>query len=397
LFWVLDSHAIPSGAESGLELDDLFPVSRTAGVGCSRGRVVSRVKSFVVDGAVVVQCAMAAHRVAEGLDVLENRRCQLGSGGPDPAVEQFDLHGSEERLDHRVIKRRGHLAHKSEQACLAQPVTEQSGDILRAAVRMHHRTNGFAAQPGHVQGVGDQLGTPMIGDPPAHHPAGEHIEDDRGIHPALTRAVLGDVGDPQSVRALGAELTLNQVRPRGGRRPGPVPPATVHPFEPDEFHAAPGPLAADPPSLPVAQLGVDPTHTVGLTRGGVDRSDGVGQLRIIAVTGAGRPAAPFVEAHYPADRACDWQDCDSSRRGGGRLVRETKRASSALEWRPRIEPWFFGSEIIAQGLSLSTHQVPTPAPLVVSAPPHRLAYKCRTNSSHWDPNIQASVVDQSRR
>ena len=154
---------------------------------------------------------------------------------------------------------------------------------------MNHRTNGFAAQPGHVQSIGDQLGAQMIGDRPAHHPAGEHIEDDRGIHPALTRAVLGDVGDPEPVRALGTKLTVDQIRPRRRCRPGPAPAATVHTLEPDQFHAAPDPFAADPPSLPVAQLGVDPTDSVGLARGGVDRGDGVGQLRVIAITDAGRP------------------------------------------------------------------------------------------------------------
>lgn len=66
---------------------DLFPVSRTAGVGCSRRRVGGGVKSFVLDGAAVVQSAVAAHRVVEGLDVFEDRRGQLGAGSPGAAVE----------------------------------------------------------------------------------------------------------------------------------------------------------------------------------------------------------------------------------------------------------------------------------------------------------------------
>ena len=66
---------------------DLFPVSRTAGVGCSRRRVGGGVMSFVLDGAAVVQGAVAAHRVVEGLDVFEDRRGQLGAGGPGASVE----------------------------------------------------------------------------------------------------------------------------------------------------------------------------------------------------------------------------------------------------------------------------------------------------------------------
>ena len=98
-------------------------------------------------------------------------------------------------------------------SCSNKPVLRQPIEsALRAAVRMNHRTNGFAAQPDHVQGVGDQLRTQMIGDRTTHHAAGEHIEDDRGVDPALTRAVLGDVGDPQPVRALGDESAVDQVR-----------------------------------------------------------------------------------------------------------------------------------------------------------------------------------------
>ena len=46
---------------------DLFPVSRTDGVGCSRGRVGGRVVSFVVDGTEVVQGTLATHGVCRRL------------------------------------------------------------------------------------------------------------------------------------------------------------------------------------------------------------------------------------------------------------------------------------------------------------------------------------------
>ncbi len=43
---------------------------------------------------------------------------------------------------------------------------------------------------------------------PAHYPAGVDIEDDRGINPTFAGAVLGDVDDPEPVRALGDEAAL---------------------------------------------------------------------------------------------------------------------------------------------------------------------------------------------
>ncbi len=82
----------PSSAVLDIAQGDLFPLSRTAGVGCSRRRVGRGVNSFVVDRAAVVQGAVAADGVVEGFDVFEDRRGELGPGGPGSAVEQFDLH-----------------------------------------------------------------------------------------------------------------------------------------------------------------------------------------------------------------------------------------------------------------------------------------------------------------
>jgi hypothetical protein len=63
-----------------------------------------------------------------------------------------------------------------------------------------------------------------------------------------------------------------------------------------EFHAPPHPLVPDAHPLAVAQFGMHAAHSVGLPRCGVDRSDGVDQLRIVTVTARGRPTTPFVEA-----------------------------------------------------------------------------------------------------
>jgi hypothetical protein len=68
-----------------------------------------------------------------------------------------------------------------------------------------------ASPAGHVQGVDDQLGAQVVGDGPAHHPAGEHVEHDCAVHPALAGAVLGHVGDPQRIRTVRAESAVDQI------------------------------------------------------------------------------------------------------------------------------------------------------------------------------------------
>ena len=58
---------------------------------------------------------------------------------------------------------------------------------------------------GHVQRVEHQLGAQVIGHRPAHHAAAEHIEHHGEIDEPGRGRDVGDVGDPQPVRALGVE------------------------------------------------------------------------------------------------------------------------------------------------------------------------------------------------
>ncbi|GFG67785.1 hypothetical protein MKUB_52750 [Mycobacterium kubicae] len=105
-----------------------------------------------------------------------------------------------------------------------------------------------------------------------------------------------DVGDPQPVGTFGAELPLNQIRPRCGRRRFPPPAAAMNALHANEFHAPPHPLMADLDPVAVTQLSLDTAYPVGVARRGVNCGDGVGQLGVVAVAIAGRPGAPFMEA-----------------------------------------------------------------------------------------------------
>ena len=145
---------------------------------------------------------------------------------------------------------------------------------LTAVVRMQHCPGGRLAPPaGHVQGVEDQLGAQVIGYRPAHDPAGPYVQDDGAVQPALDGAVLGDVGDPQLVRAVGAELAADQVRVRGGGRVADraaAVAAPVDPGQPGRAHQALHPLAAAPQVLaePAARHAPAATRNCPATPGG---------------------------------------------------------------------------------------------------------------------------------
>src|SRR3712207_9272389 len=100
---------------------------------------------------------MAPAGVVEGLDPLEDRRPEIGPGGPALPVEQFALHAGPERLDHAVVDAGGDPPHRAEQAGGAQPVAEDPGRVLTAVAVDDCAGSGPAAPAGQLEGVNDQL------------------------------------------------------------------------------------------------------------------------------------------------------------------------------------------------------------------------------------------------
>ena len=141
---------------------------------------------------------------------------------------------------------------------------------------MYEAWGGVALGDGHVQGVQDQLGAEMVGHRPADDPAGERVEDDGQVEPALVGALLGDVSDPQAVGSWWTELARDQIRGRCRGRVAasePVPSAAVDADDTAGAHEPSDPLAADSDVQPQAQLGVDRWGAVGATAAGVELAD----------------------------------------------------------------------------------------------------------------------------
>jgi hypothetical protein len=68
----------------------------------------------------------------------------------------------------------------------------------------------------HAERVVDEGGLAAPVDGPADHLAREQVEDDTAVDLALSRRVLGDVGQPQLVGGAGTEVAIHQVL-LGGR------------------------------------------------------------------------------------------------------------------------------------------------------------------------------------
>src|SRR4051794_35672348 len=77
----------------------------------------------------------------------------------------------------------------------------------------------------HLQGVEDEVGADVSGELPADdHPA-VRVEHEGEEDQAFPAAQVGDVGDPELVRARRSEVALDEIRPASslGIRPGGAP------------------------------------------------------------------------------------------------------------------------------------------------------------------------------
>jgi len=151
----------------------------------------------------------------------------------------------------------------------------------------------------HLERVDDQLGAEMVGHRPADDPPREQVLDVREVHEPLPRRDVGDVRRPRLVRALGARITLEQVRsdPDSGQPDRRAPALARHqPGDTGRPHQPLHALSSDTDVLLKPQLGVDPPGAIGTVRVGMDLRDLLDQPRVTQRPVRGRATLPVVEA-----------------------------------------------------------------------------------------------------
>jgi len=76
---------------------------------------------------------------------------------------------------------------------------------------VHQTRVGTPAVHSHLQRVDDELGTHVVSHRPANDRAGVGVLDSGQVQPALPRAQIGDVSEPQHVRGVRPELALDKI------------------------------------------------------------------------------------------------------------------------------------------------------------------------------------------
>lgn len=69
-----------------------------------------------------------------------------------------------------------------------------------------------------LQSIQYEVGTCRAGHPPAHDPPGKDVDDEGYMDKALPGGDVGEIRDPQGVRATGLELAIDVIL-RARRRP----------------------------------------------------------------------------------------------------------------------------------------------------------------------------------
>src|SRR5438309_1388479 len=237
---------------------------------------------------------MTAAGIVPALDEVEDGEARVGRRTEVLPIEQLALEGREEALAQRVVVRVADRTHGRPDAGRATALAEGYRGVLAALIRVMNDVRRPTLRDGHIQRGQDELGPEMGFHRPADHAPTPRIEHDGEIQEAGPGRHVGDVRDPQLIRARAGELAVDEIRRRPGRlvahrRAERLPPA--HALQPGAPHQPGHPLTANVEAAG-GELGMNPGDAVGPARLAMDRLDLRGEFHIGPGAGRQRPLAP---------------------------------------------------------------------------------------------------------
>ena len=190
--------------------------------------------------------------IIPALDELKDGQAGLGLCAEGFSIEQFTFQGGKEALTQSVVEAVADRAHRRAQVGIPAAMAEGQGGILTALIGVMDDAFRAPLADGHGQGLEHQLGAQMVGQGPTDHAAAPGVDNDGQVQPASPSGDVGDIGHPQAVRPLGAEIALHQIRRRPGirlaaRGAWAFPPANT--LQVSRLHQASHPLTPHLPAL----------------------------------------------------------------------------------------------------------------------------------------------------
>ena len=146
---------------------------------------------------------MEAPSVIEGLEVIEERSGGGRFGVEGEAIaEDFRLEGSKGAFRKSVVITIAFGTHALAQAMSGEQLAGDGGGILATAIGVKDCTPGHQARvDGACGGINDESRVKGVREFPAQNGAGEQIDDDNQIKPALSGRNVSDVANELSTRS----------------------------------------------------------------------------------------------------------------------------------------------------------------------------------------------------
>lgn len=193
---------------------------------------------------------MPPDRVIEPVNVSGDGVFGLLAGLPRDRPDQLRLDGLEERFHHRVVVAVPTPAHRDQDTPSAEQRLIVDRAVLRSAVGMVNQPRcRVASHQSTPQGFDRKIAFQAITRGPADDVAGEEVQHDGKVEPALGRPDVGDVRTPLPVRAIRREVLRHQIGGDGPRM-FTVRRALEPPFLPrDQLVLSHQPRRAMPPDL----------------------------------------------------------------------------------------------------------------------------------------------------
>ena len=155
----------------------------------------------------------------------KHRRPRIGRGAQRRPIEELALKRGEEALAQRVVIAVSDRSHRGPYAGVATPLAEGERRILTSLIRVMDDGSRLPLLYGHVEGREHEGRAQMRLHRPADDTATPGIEHHGQVEESTPGRDVGDIGDPELIRAGGRERSLHQVGCRAPARLTPRKPA----------------------------------------------------------------------------------------------------------------------------------------------------------------------------
>ena len=150
--------------------------------------------------------------IVEDLEVLEHGIGQFDPRFPSFPIQKLGLHSAPERFDHGVVIAIADRSHRRDQSRVVRPAGERPGRKLPSVVRVNECAGCRASiGNGHSQSVRHQRRRLRTVDRPPDDSPRKRIQDNSAVNFTFARGMFGDIRDPQLVRLVAGELTVDEI------------------------------------------------------------------------------------------------------------------------------------------------------------------------------------------